>query len=80
VGALAAVEAGQLLDVVWVSFVAGVTVAAMFSLVVLFSARSHEARRTGDASAATLYAGLAALAFLAFAAVVVFGVQIMLTK
>ena len=39
-----------------------------------------EARRTGRARAANGYAALAALAFLLFAAGVVFGVQTMLTK
>jgi hypothetical protein len=77
---LAAVEAGQLLEVVWVSLLAGVTVTAMFSFVVRCGARSEEARRGGNGGAATAYAGLALLAFLAFAAVVIFGVQVMLTK
>jgi hypothetical protein len=76
----AAVELDKLLQVAWVSIVAGVTVTAAFSLVVLGSARSAEARRTGRGGAATAYAALAALAFAAFAAVVVFGVQIMLSK
>jgi hypothetical protein len=80
VRALAAVEAGQLLEVAWVALVAGVAVTTTYSLVVLFGARSHEARRAGHTSAATLYLGLATLAFLVFAAVVVFGVRIMLTK
>jgi uncharacterized PurR-regulated membrane protein YhhQ (DUF165 family) len=77
---LAAVEAGLLLEVVWVSLVSGVVVTTLFSLVVRFGARSAEARRGGGSSAATLYAGLALFSFLAFAFVVVFGVQVMLTK
>jgi hypothetical protein len=77
---LATVEVGQLLEVAWVSLVAGVVVTAAFSLVVLFSARSAEARRTGEGGPATAYAGLAAVAMLAFLAVVGFGVHIMLSK
>jgi hypothetical protein len=77
---LAAVELDQLLDVVWVSLVAGVTVTTTFSFVVLFAARSHEARRSGEAAAATAYGALALLTFLVFAAVVVVGVRILLTK
>jgi hypothetical protein len=77
---VAAVEAGQLLEVVWVSLAAGVVVTTLFSLVVRFGARSAEARRAGSSTSATTYAGLAVLAFTAFAAVVVLGVQIMLTK
>jgi hypothetical protein len=77
---LAAVEAGQLFEVAWVALLAGVIVTTAFSFVVLFGARSAEAGRDGRAGAAAVYAGVALLAFLAFAAVVVFGVQIMLSK
>lgn len=76
----AIVDADQLLEVVWVSLVAGVGVTIAFSLVILGGARSDEARRTGRAGAATVYAALAALAFAAFAAAVVIGVIIMLRK
>jgi hypothetical protein len=77
---LAAVDVGGLVEVVWVSLLAGVGVTLTFSLVVLGSGRSAEARRTGRSSAATAYAGLAALAFLVFVAGVVFGVNVMLSK
>ena len=76
----AAVEVSELLDVVWVSLLAGVTVTALFSFVVLASGKSSEARRSGRASAATAYVSLAALAFVLFAALVVFGVNVMLSK
>jgi hypothetical protein len=76
---LAAVQAGDLLEVIWVSLVAGVFVTLTFSLVVAGSARSAEARRTGQGSG-LLWGGLALLAFAAFAAAVVFGVHIMLSK
>ena len=77
---LAAVEASQLLEVVWVSLLAGVTVTTLFSVVVLASGRSAEARRTSRASVATAYVALAAFAFVLFAALVVFGVNVMLSK
>jgi hypothetical protein len=77
---LAAVEASQLLEVVWVSLVAGVTVTTLFSTVVLASGRSAEARRAGRSSAATAYVAMAVLAFVLFAALVVFGVNVMLSK
>jgi hypothetical protein len=76
---LAAVKAADILEVVWVSLLAGVFVTAAFSVVVLGSARSAEARRTGQGSA-FLWGGMAVVAFLAFAAVVVYGVHIMLAK
>jgi hypothetical protein len=77
---LAAIKASELLQVVWVSLVAGVGVILLFALVVLGSARSAESRRAGRDGAATAYAGAALLAFLLFAAVVVLGVNIMLSK
>jgi hypothetical protein len=77
---LAAVKAGDLLEVIWVSIVAGVIVSAAFSFVVLGSARSAEARRTGHARAGVLYGVLAAVAMLGFLAIVAFGLQIMLSK
>jgi hypothetical protein len=77
---LAAVEAGDIIEVIWVSLLAGVFVTIAYSLVVLGSARSAEARRTGGGTASLMWAGLAVLAFAAFAATVVFGVHIMLSK
>jgi hypothetical protein len=79
-GPLAAVELSQLLDVIWVSLLAGVVVTTLFSLVVLASGRSADARRSGRATAATGYVVLAVLCFALFAALVVFGVNVMLAK
>jgi hypothetical protein len=76
----AAVDAGGLVEVVWVSLVAGVGVTLTFSLVVLGSARYAAARREGRSGVALAYGGLAALALIVFVAGVVFGVQIMLSK
>jgi hypothetical protein len=76
----AAVKVSQLVEVAWVSLLAGVAVTAAFSFVVLAGARSAEARRDGRTGSASLYAGLAALALAAFMAVVVYGVHVMLTK
>jgi hypothetical protein len=75
----AAVKAGDIFEVVWVSLVAGVFVSVTFSVVVLGGARSAEARRTGEGSS-LLWGGLAVLAFVAFAVAVVFGVHTMLSK
>jgi hypothetical protein len=75
-----AVDVGLLLQVVWVSLVAGVGVSALFSLVIVGGAKASEARRTGRDSAALAYSALAVLAFAIFAFGVVFGVKVMLTK
>jgi hypothetical protein len=75
-----AVETSQLLEVLWVSLLAGVGVTACFSIVVLTGARSAEARRAGREGAAWGYGAVAAFAFLVFAAIVILGVRTMLAK
>jgi hypothetical protein len=77
---VAAIEVWTLLEVVYVSILAGVGVTALFSFVILAGARSADAQRKGDRSHALLYTALAALCLLAFLAVLVIGVQIMLSK
>ena len=77
---LAAVKAGDIFEVVWVSLVAGVFVSTTFSFVVLGMARSAESARTGRGTAAIAYAGLAVLAFAMFAFAVGYGVHVMLSK
>ena len=74
---IAAVDTAGLLEVVWVSLLAGVGVTLTYSLVVLGIGRSSAARREGNEGAANAYAVLAALAFAVFAAGVVFGVNVM---
>ena len=75
-----AVEVGQLLQVVWVSLLAGIGVTTCFSLVILGSAKMAGARRARREGAALGYGALALAALLSFAAVVVFGVAVMLAK
>jgi uncharacterized membrane protein YhaH (DUF805 family) len=77
---LGAIDVGQIAQVVWVSMLAGVGITAAYSLVVLGSARSLQARRSGHAAASAAYAGLAVVIFCLFAAAVVYGVHIMLSK
>ena len=77
---LAEVSSGQLADVVWVSFVAGVGITAIFSLVIRWGASYDSARRDGRDGAAIVYAGLSLLGLVVFLAGVVIGVKIMLAK
>jgi hypothetical protein len=77
---IAAIDVGELLEVVWVSVLAGVGITGAFSLVVYGAGRSGEARRAGHSGAATAYATLAVAMFALFAAAVVLGVHIMLSK
>ena len=76
----AEVDAAGLIEVVWVSLVAGIGVTLTFSLVVLGGARSATARREGRDGEALAYGGLTALALAVFVAGVVLGVNIMLSK
>jgi hypothetical protein len=76
----AAVKAGDILEVIWVSLLAGIVVTIAYSLVILGGARWAEARRSGTSIAAIAWAGLAMVALVAFAGTVVFGVHIMLSK
>jgi hypothetical protein len=76
----AAVDTGALIEVVWASLLAGIGVTLAFSLIVLGSARSTAARRSGSGGAALAYGALAVLALGAFVAGVIFGLSIMLSK
>jgi len=77
---LAAVEAGDILEVIWASLLAGVFVSIAYSCAVLGTARWADARRNGHGTAAVAWAAMAMFAFAAFAAAVVFGVHTMLAK
>jgi hypothetical protein len=76
----AAVKAGDIVEVVWVSLLAGVLVCVAYALVVLGTARSAEARRNGNGTAAVAFGTLAAIALAACVAAVVFGVHVMVSK
>ena len=77
---LAAVEWDALLELVWVAPVAVLAVSVTYSLCIVGVARANDSRRSGRNGAATAYGVLAALAALAFAATVVFGVLIITSK
>jgi hypothetical protein len=77
---LAAIDFGQLRDVIGISLAAGVIVTTAFAFVVLESARSSVARRSGRDRLAVVHATLAVLMFAAFASIVTVGIVIMLRK
>jgi len=68
----------KLLEVVLVSLVAAVTVTATYSFALLGYARSASARRDGRPAAG--YVALMVLGAVVFAAVVIVGVDVMLSK
>jgi hypothetical protein len=75
-----AVDGGLLVQVIWVSMLAGIGITALFSLVILGSAKAGDARRSGHGIAAAAYLTLAVVAFALFALGVVLGVQTMIEK
>jgi hypothetical protein len=75
---IAAIEWSLVLEVVWVSLVAGIGVTVLFSLVVFGSSRAAEARREGGSPAP--YGLLAALMMIAFLGACAFGIGVILNK
>jgi len=75
-----AVDGHLLVQVVWVSLVAGVGISALFSFVILGATRAGDARRAGRDAAATAFVAFAVVAFALFALGVVLGVQAMVDK
>ena len=74
------IDVGALLEVVWVSVVAGLAFVGAVSVVVLGSARANTARRAGEGARSGAWGTLALLAALLCAAGVVLAVTIMLDK
>jgi hypothetical protein len=75
----AVVDGGALVDVIWVSLVAGVGVVTIFAVTLLAATRADDARREGRSGAAAVFGGLAAVSLLVFAGVIVVGVWILVS-
>jgi hypothetical protein len=76
----AAIDWGQLFELVWASAVAGVAVAIVYAALIVGVSRASESRRAGRDGVASAYMALAVVAGLAFAGVVVFGVSVIVSK
>ena len=70
---VAAIDVGQLLELVWASALATIAVAVCFSLVIVGAARAEDNRRAGSASA---YAALSVVAGLLFIGIAVFAISV----
>ena len=66
----------ELIELIWVAPLAVIAVAVSFSLALLGGTRSNELRRDGRGGAATAYGVMGILAGLAFAAIVVAGIGV----
>lgn len=76
----ALIDTGALAKVAYVSLLAGVVVAVVFSLAIFGATRSSDMRRDGRQVAATAYAALAVLAGATAAGIVVYGLVLMAHK
>jgi Na+/H+-dicarboxylate symporter len=77
---VAAIDWGQILELVWASALAGIAVAIVFATLILGVTRASDLRRAGRDGAAAAYVGLAVVAALAFAGGVVFGISVIVSK
>ena len=77
---LAAIDWGKLFELVWAAGLAGIAVAVIFAALIVGATRASDHRRAGKGSAATAYGALAALAGLAFAGGVAFGISVIVSK
>jgi hypothetical protein len=74
------VDWSTLLELAGAALAAGVGVTAAFSLVIYGAARASDMRRADRTLAAGAYGAIAALALAACAALVVYGIQVMVEK
>jgi hypothetical protein len=77
---VAVIEWDKIGELLWVAPLAALAVSITFSLMVMSSARATDARRGHDGTGAMLYSVVALVSGLAFAAVVVFGVGVIINK
>ena len=73
----AIVDTHALLQVIWVSVLAGVGVTGAYGLAILGSTRAFEFGRDGRVGGAVAYAAIAVLGIAAFVAAIVFGIVIL---
>ena len=76
----AAIDFGLLFQLVWVAALSGALVGLAFSLLILGSVRAGDLRREGRAAAAMAYGTMAVLAAAGIAALVVYGIVVIVNK
>ena len=77
---LAVIEWDKIGQLLWAAPLAALAVSLTFSLVIMGTARADDARREGASTTAMLYSLVALVAGLAFVAVVVYGVAVIVNK
>ena len=76
----AIVDGADLLEVLWVSFAAGLGVTTVFAIGIVGATRTADMRRDGHVGGAVAYGALAVLAALGVVAAVVFAIVVMANK
>jgi hypothetical protein len=76
----AAIDRGQLLELVWAAAAASLVVSCAFALMILGATRASDMRRANRDGAGTAYLALAAGAALLLAGSVVFGISVIVPK
>ncbi len=77
---LATIDAGKLAKMMYASLLAGISVALIFSIVILGAVRSSDMRRSGRGTAAAAYAALAGVGLVLALAVVAYGLILVAHK
>jgi hypothetical protein len=77
---IAAIDVGQLFELVWAAALASVATAICFSLVIIGATRAGECRRNRRAGSATAYVALSVVAGAAFLGIAVFAISVITAK
>jgi hypothetical protein len=77
---LAEIQWDMIGELLWAAPLAALAVSITFSLMIMSSARATDAQRAGAGTTAMLYSVVALVSGLAFTAVVVFGVGVIVNK
>jgi hypothetical protein len=77
---IAAIDVGQLFELVWAAAIAGIAVAVCFSLVIIGVTRAEDCRRNRRGGSATAYAALSAISGLVFIGIAVFAISVISAK
>ena len=74
------VDTGDLLEVIWVSLVAGIGVTAAFGLAIVGSTRAMELGRAGRPAEAVLFGAMGVVAMAAVLVAIVYGIVVLTDK
>ena len=77
---IAAIDLGQIFELIWAAAVAGIAVAVTFAVLIVGATRASDHRRADRGGVAAAYIVLAGVAAVVFAGGVVLGISIIISK